>query len=56
MDSRYAKLAVAVDIEITDATKGIILKASDGSRVRMTLGYTTDDVGNKIFNPVFTAI
>jgi len=46
----------ATDIEITDATKGIIFRGADGSRVRMTMGYNTDDSGNKIFNPVFTVV
>jgi hypothetical protein len=49
-------LAGASDIEITDAAKGLILRASDGSRVRMTIGFVLDDEGNKVFTPNFNAI
>ena len=54
--SAKADKAGTSDIEITDHAKGLIFRCTDGSRVRMTIGYVTDDSGNKIFNPVFTIV
>jgi len=53
----YVTATGAASIEITDATKGVIQKASDGARVLMTIVFLgVDDSGNRLYGPTYTAL